>query len=555
MELDDEPGFAVTEEDEPLFAPAEPSSPVIQGLTVIEEAQDPLSDEERPLPPPLPPFRSFVESTPAFVRETPITLRTVELAGLVDLSSLDSPDAREEPLAPEEPPEEELQELEALEPDEEEPPATSALPAEELQSLEELGPDTAPPPTPTISAEELQALEALGTDEGPPPTPAISAEELQALEALGTDEAPPPTPVVSAEELQALEALGPAAEEPSPPAPLAEATGPTEESSSTSVVSVEEFQALEALGPAEESPFPEPTADDLPPPRESSSETPEPEPEPGLALPFGEREKVWSKTPSTAPRTRAPPAWSLSGNLKDTSVPRLLNAYYEARHSGELKLRQGTTQKVVYFEAGRPVYAASNLAPERFLRFCVRRGVVSEAQAQAAFALAREQNLRSSEALARLGLVDARRRQQVLEEQVKEVLWSTFPWTEGAYGFSALRPPSAGRVALSLFPGDLILEGIQRSEPLVALRQHMPRSRRLFPSAAPPYALHELKLKGQQALLLAYADGTKTVEDLLTLTELSEREGLATLRGLELLGVLEERREEPGSRRRISFGL
>jgi hypothetical protein len=62
-------------------------------------------------------------------------------------------------------------------------------------------------------------------------------------------------------------------------------------------------------------------------------------------------------------------------------------------------------------------------------------------------------------------------------------------------------------------------------------------------------------LKGQQALLLAYADGSKTVEDLLTLTDLPEREGLATLRGLELLGVLEERREEPGNRRRISFGL
>ncbi|OJH37040.1 response regulator [Cystobacter ferrugineus] len=525
MELDDEPGYAVTSEDEPLFVSPEPSPPVVEGLTVIEEVEDPLSDE-RPLPPPLPPAPPpfYVESAPAFVRETPITLRTVELAGLVDLSSLESPEARE-PLAPEEPPEEELQELETLDPEDEEPPPTSSVPAEELQSLEELGPYEAPPPTPTISAEELQALEALGPDEAPPPTPAISAEELQALDALGPDEAPPPTPVVSAEELQALEALGPAEEPPS-----------------TSVVSAEELQALEALGPSEEPPTPESSGEPL-------------EPEPGLALPFGEREKVWSKTPSTAPRTRAPPAWSLSGNLKDTSIPRLLNAYYEARHSGELKLRQGTTQKVIYFEAGRPVYAASNLAQERFLRFCVRRGVVSEAQAQAAFALAREQNLRSSEALARLGFVDARRRQQVLEEQVKEVIWSTFPWTEGAYGFSALRPPSAGRVALSLFPGDLILEGIQRTEPLVALRQHMPRSRRLFPSAAPPYALHELKLKGQQALLLAYADGTKTVEDLLTVTELPEREGLATLRGLELLGVLEERREEPGSRRRISFGL
>jgi hypothetical protein len=201
------------------------------------------------------------------------------------------------------------------------------------------------------------------------------------------------------------------------------------------------------------------------------------------------------------------------------------------------------------------VYAASNLAHERFARFCVRRGVLPEAKLQEVLTLAREQNLRSAEAMIRLGLMDARQRQQLVEEQVKEILWSTFSWTEGAYGFSPMRPPRAGLVKLSVFPGDLILEGILKSEPLVKLRQHMPRSRKLFPSAAPPYGLHELKLKGQQALLLAYADGSKTVEDLLTLTELPEREVLATLRGLELIGVLEERRDEPTNRSRISFGL
>ena len=45
------------------------------------------------------------------------------------------------------------------------------------------------------------------------------------------------------------------------------------------------------------------------------------------------------------------------------------------------------------------------------------------------------------------------------------------------------------------------------------------------------------------------------MEDLLTLTELPEREVLATLRGLELIGVLEERRDEPTNRSRITFGL
>jgi CheY-like chemotaxis protein len=275
-----------------------------------------------------------------------------------------------------------------------------------------------------------------------------------------------------------------------------------------------------------------------------------------LPLPFQRREKVWSAaaSPSAAPRG-ALPEWTLAGELKDTSVARLLNAYYEARHHGELKLKQGSVLKVVYFESGRIVYAASNLGQERFGRFCVRRGVLPESRLAEVAAYAKEHGLRTGEAMLRLGLMDAARRRQLLEEQVKEILWSTFTWTEGQYGFSAMRPQRADLVKLSVFPGDLVLEGVEKTETLVALRQRMPPSRRLFPTADPPYGLHELKLQGPQALLLAYADGSKTVEDLLALTDLSERQALATLRGLELLGVLEERPEAPSRRHRITFGL
>ena len=275
-----------------------------------------------------------------------------------------------------------------------------------------------------------------------------------------------------------------------------------------------------------------------------------------LPLPFARRDAVWAE-PVAAPerRRRELPEWSLGGDLKHTRVPRLLNAYYEARHHGELKLRQGTVLKVVYFEAGRVVYAASNLAPERFGRFCLRKGALTEAQLTEAATYAREHSLRTGDALLKRGLLSPSQRRRLLEDQVKEILWSTFSWVDGGYGFSPMRPQRADLVPLSLFPGDLILEGVARTETLVALRQSMAPTRRLFPSAAPPYGLHELKLTGPQAMLLTFADGTKTVEDLLALTDLSEREALATLRGLELLGVLEERQETPGRRQRISFGL
>ncbi|HVE86031.1 MAG TPA: hypothetical protein VND93_24410, partial [Myxococcales bacterium] len=96
--------------------------------------------------------------------------------------------------------------------------------------------------------------------------------------------------------------------------------------------------------------------------------------------------------------------------------------------------------------------------------------------------------------------------------------------------------------------------GVLRTNTLLSLRQKMPGRRRLFPAPDPPYLPHDIALSGSQAVLLANADGSKTVDDLLALTDLSEREALAALVSFELLGLVVERGDE-NKRQRISFGL
>jgi hypothetical protein len=109
-------------------------------------------------------------------------------------------------------------------------------------------------------------------------------------------------------------------------------------------------------------------------------------------------------------------------------------------------------------------------------------------------------------------------------------------------------------VPVRLFPGNLIAEGISREVPLVQLRSRIGLSRVFYPAPDPPYELHAIHLSDAQALLLPRCDGTRSVEVLLSETDLSEREALGTLLALELLGFLEERLEE-NQARRISFGL
>ncbi len=271
-------------------------------------------------------------------------------------------------------------------------------------------------------------------------------------------------------------------------------------------------------------------------------------------IPFAERKRTWEEAPRVTGRPARQTSAATAGDLRSSSVPRLLNAYYQAKHQGELRLRQGQVQKVVFFEAGKPIYAASNLAQERFARFCAGKGYLPEGSVAEVAQLAKEQNLRTGDAMIRLGLITPEQRRSLLEEQVKEIIWSTFTWKDGQYSFASKQPRWPDLVKLSVFPGDLILEGAAKGETLLTLREKMGRSRKLFPCADPPYALHEVSLSDPQAMLLAYADGTKTVEDLLALTDLVERDALASLHGLELIGLLEERRDD-GKQRRISFGF
>lgn len=242
-----------------------------------------------------------------------------------------------------------------------------------------------------------------------------------------------------------------------------------------------------------------------------------------------------------------------AGSLKDTSVPRLLNAFFQGQFEGELVLHRAPAIKVVSFENGQPVYAASNLAHERFARFVARKGLLLAADLDAVAQLAREEGLRTGIAMVRLGVLTVPQRIGLLEQQIREIIWSTFAWADGEYSVTRGQALHTDLARLEVFPGELILEGCLK-EPLVALRIRAPATKLLSPAADPPYALERFRFTNDQALLIAAADGTKSVADLVSLTDLSERDALGVIVALEQLGFLEERKELSRSRR-VSFGL
>ncbi|HTN54319.1 MAG TPA: DUF4388 domain-containing protein [Anaeromyxobacter sp.] len=268
-----------------------------------------------------------------------------------------------------------------------------------------------------------------------------------------------------------------------------------------------------------------------------------PAPRAGLAAPLPELPRVRS------PEADAPPP--ARGDLARSSVPRLLVALHVGQATGALSLTRGPVRKIVVVERGNLVYAASNLAPERFAGICVRRGVV---EAERLEALRREAapGARTAEILAGAGLLTPERRAELVTGQVRAVTWSTFEWREGTYAFQPGRPP-AGRVPLALDAGDVVLEGLRRTASLGRLREELPADAHLAPSPAPAFELYDLRLAPEEARLLTLADGTKSVADLTRLSELPERDALAFLQACRVLRVLDEVERVLASTRRMGF--
>ena len=100
---------------------------------------------------------------------------------------------------------------------------------------------------------------------------------------------------------------------------------------------------------------------------------------------------------------------------------------------------------------------------------------------------------------------------------------------------------------------DLLLEGMVRASTLPRLQAELPLGIHLAPAPDPGFELYTLGLRPGEAHLLSLCDGTKSVQDLVALARLGEREALAFLQALRVMRVLDDVERVLAGTRRIGF--
>ncbi len=114
------------------------------------------------------------------------------------------------------------------------------------------------------------------------------------------------------------------------------------------------------------------------------------------------------------------------------------------------------------FDAGRPVFASSNVDVDRMGQLLVREGKITPEQYARADALVRETGRRMGEILVERGYLKRRELLPAVRRHVEDILYSIFAWTEGDYRIVAGDGATTERIRVSRDPSALVLEGVRR---------------------------------------------------------------------------------------------
>ena len=157
-------------------------------------------------------------------------------------------------------------------------------------------------------------------------------------------------------------------------------------------------------------------------------------------------------------------------NLAATPIAETLRRLAVARKSGDLHVRSAKLAKLVFFDHGRIVFAASNLRKDRLGESLVALGRITQNQFQEAQDLMKKlRHRRFGEALVQAGVMDKNELGTSVAKQVRRIVLSLFELPEGVASFEERDCPIPLDYMVSVSVPKILFEGIRsmRNEDLI----------------------------------------------------------------------------------------
>ncbi len=224
----------------------------------------------------------------------------------------------------------------------------------------------------------------------------------------------------------------------------------------------------------------------------------------------------------------------LRGQLSLLPLPEILQFLRGARSTGILTVVSGGARKSIYLSGGRVVFAASNLPNDRLGEILIREGKITIEEYEASIR-GISRGKRQGRVLVEMGALSPKDLWEGVQFQVREIVYSIFPWEEGQFHFEESTAPEKERITVDLDAVDLIMQGTRRLDASGPIQARFP-ALDLVLERTPDEALPELESYEEHVLRLI--DGERSVLEVCKDSEIGDNETLKVLYALHAAGLV-----------------
>jgi tetratricopeptide (TPR) repeat protein len=236
-------------------------------------------------------------------------------------------------------------------------------------------------------------------------------------------------------------------------------------------------------------------------------------------------------------------------DLSSTPIAETLRRLSSERLSGDLHVRSAKLIKILFFDHGRIVFAASNLKKDRLGEALVALGRITGEDFERVSALMKgERKKRFGDALVQAGLMDKNELGTSVARQVRRIALSIFELPEGAASFEERKCVIPLEFMVSLSIHKLLYEGIKTMEDPELIRTGLGNLDRAVKLAPIPPFLFEGKRSAEEKEILEQAERRVTVRRLAWASGGLAASRLKTVYALCAAGILESAEEDASPR-------
>lgn len=228
------------------------------------------------------------------------------------------------------------------------------------------------------------------------------------------------------------------------------------------------------------------------------------------------------------------------GNIQDLTIPWLFHDLCKGRKTGTAIFEQGATVMKVFFKQGDIIFASSSSDDDALGEFLLRTGKISEGQRNRSSEIITKTGKKLGVVLFEIGALTPQDLVAQAKFLARQNLLNLFSWEQGQYRFENGLLPGSELIPFPMSTVDLILEGVRSIDGELIGKSLLPLNTVVRRAADPSPLFQNARLEQDERTVLALVGGDSSIQDICSLSRISEFNTLKSLYALLAFRLVEK---------------